>query len=110
MNRSLIRIFGIRILITCPAILFASCAGSAMAADCAPPALLNSLPMDEMPGSNTMAVSAVIDGQPAKVMIGIADGSQLWNAQAQNLGLAVREGGRMMDGGGRFSEDVTRVG
>ena len=63
-----------------------------------------------MPDSDTMAVPVTIEGRPAKLMIGIADGSQLWNAQAEKLGLAVREGGRMMDGGGRFSEDVARVG
>jgi hypothetical protein len=104
MNRSFIRI-----LITCPAIMLASCMG-AMAADCAPPTLLNSLPMEQMPGSDTMTVPVTIEGRPAKLMIGIADGSQLWNTQAQKLDLAVREGPRMMDGGGRFSEDVARVG
>jgi hypothetical protein len=104
MNRSFIRI-----LITCPAVLFVSCISNAMA-DCAPPTLLNSLLMEQMPGSDTMTVPVTIEGRPAKLMIGIADGSQLWNTQAQKLDLAVREGPRMMDGGGRFSEDVARVG
>ena len=90
---------------------FALCAANnAMAADCAPPTLVNSLPMEQMPGSDTMAIAVTIEGHPAKLMIGIADGSQLWNAQAKTLGLAVLEGRRMMDGGGRFSEDVARVG
>ena len=105
MNRSFIRT-----LIACPAILFASSLGSAMAADCAPPTLLNSLSMEQMPGSDTMTVPVTIEGQSARLMIGIADGSQLWNTQARKLGLAVQEGPRMMDGGGRFSEDVARVG
>ena len=104
MNRSFIRI-----LITCPAFAF-TCIGSAMAADCAPPTLLNSLPMEQMPGNDTMTVPVTIDGRSAKLLIGIADGSQLWNAQAQTLGLALLEhGNRMMDGGGRFSEAIARV-
>ncbi|HEX4106287.1 MAG TPA: retropepsin-like aspartic protease [Rhizomicrobium sp.] len=103
MNRSFIRI------LIAP-IMFASCAGSAMAADCAPPTLLNSVAMEQMPGSDIMTVPVTIEGQSAKLMIGIADGSQLWSAQAQKLDLPVREGPRMMDGGGRFSEDTARVG
>ncbi len=87
--------------------------GAAMAqttaSDVAPPGLLNSLPMERVPGSNTMTVTATIDGHPERLLVGIADTTQLWNTQARQLGLPVREGGRMMDGGGRFSDQVTRV-
>jgi len=109
MNRSFIRMPGTCIPLA--SLAFALCVtGTAKAADCAPPTLLNSLPMEQMPDSDTMAVQATIEGHSAKLLIGIADGSQLWNTQAEKLGLAVREGRRMMDGGGRFSEDVARVG
>lgn len=99
----------LRILFTSLAIAL-SAGNSAVAADRAPPMLVNSLPMEQMPGSDTMTVAVTIEGHPAKLMIGIADGSQLWNAQAKAFGLALREGPRMMDGTGRFSEDAARVG
>ena len=83
--------------------------GGANATDCAAPTLRNSLAMDRMPGSDLMTVTADVDGSAEKLLIGIADTTQLWNAQAAKLELPVREGRRMMDGGGRFSEDVARV-
>lgn len=79
------------------------------AVEYAPPGLINSLAMEEVPDSDTMTVTAVIDGHPEKLLVGIADTTQLWNTQARQLGLPVRPGRRMMDGGGRFSDQVTRV-
>lgn len=76
---------------------------------CAAPKLINSMPMTDVPGSNTMTVAATIEGRPANLLIGIADTTQLWNRTAATLDLPVREGARMMDGGGRFSEDVSRI-
>lgn len=89
--------------------IFALGTGSAVAADCAPPTLKNSLAMERIPGSDLMTVTANVDGSPERLLVGIADTTQLWNAQAAKLDLPVREGRRMMDGGGRFSEDVARI-
>ena len=74
-----------------------------------PPGLINSLPMEQVPGSDTMTIAAAIDGHPQKLLVGIADTTQLWDTQARALGLPVQEGRRMMDGGGRFSQQVSRV-
>jgi hypothetical protein len=84
--------------------------GNAFAADCAPPTLVNSLSMENMPGSDTVTVAATIEGQATRLLVGIADTTQLWNREAGKLDLALVEGRRMMDGGGRFSEDLARVG
>jgi hypothetical protein len=65
--------------------------------------------MERTPGRDTMTVAVNIDGQPARLLVGIADTTQLWNGEAAKLDLPVQEGRRMMDGGGRFSEDVARV-
>jgi hypothetical protein len=89
-------------------VLLALCTG-ASAADCAAPKLVNSLPMTDVPGSDTMTVPAAIDGQPQRLLVGIADTTQLWNEDAAKLDLALWEGRRTMDGGGRFSEYVARV-
>ena len=78
---------------------------------CAPPQLVNSLPMEQTPGGDTMTVTTAIDGSPEKLLIGIGDlSTQLWNTPATKLDLPVREGRRTMDAGGRFSLDVARVG
>ena len=83
---------------------------NAMAADCAPPTLINSLPMEEVPGSGTMTVTATFDGSPERLLVGIGDvPTTLWNAQAVKLDLPVWEGRRTMDAGGRFTEDVSRI-
>lgn len=81
----------------------------AAAGNYGPPKLVNSLPMVPVPGSNTMTVTATVDGTPEKLLVGIADITQLWNKQARQLGLPVRERRRMMDGGGRFSDQVAKV-
>ncbi len=105
MNRSVVRIPVVSVTIA-----FALCAGgSALAADCAPPTLVNSLAMETAPGGDIPTVTATIQGHPEKLMVGIADATQLWNATAKTLGLPVWEGARVMDGGGRFSEDDSRA-
>jgi hypothetical protein len=88
---------------------FVFCMGGAvMAADCAPPELMNSLAMEDLP-DGTMAVNATVDGNPEKLLVGIADVTQLWNTEAAKLGLPTREGRRTMDAAGRFSEDIAPV-
>lgn len=94
------------------AIAFAFCAAgrNAMAADCAPPKLLNSLPMEKLAGSDTMTVMATIEGSPQKLLVDTgAIPTQMWNSEAVKLGLPVREGARFLDSGGRYSQDVARV-
>lgn len=86
-----------------------SAAPTAMAQNCAPPTLVNSLPMEDVQGTDTVTIPATIEGRAEKLLVGIADTTQLWDATASTLGLPVQEGRRMMDGGGRFSEDVSRV-
>lgn len=89
-------------------------ANGAKADDCAPPKLLNSLPMERVPGSDITMVTATIDGSPEKLIVDIGTmPTQLWNSQAAKLDLPIREGrdtGRFhFDFGGRFSEDIARV-
>jgi beta-lactamase regulating signal transducer with metallopeptidase domain len=85
---------------------------AANASECAPPKLVNSLPMEQAPGSDVMTVTAAIDGNPERLLIGIGDlSTQLWNTPATKLDLPLR--GRshpVMDAGGRFSQDAARVG
>jgi predicted aspartyl protease len=79
--------------------------------NCAPPKLLNSLPMENVPGSDLMTVTATIDERPEKLLVDTGTmPTQVWKARAANLDLPVQEGTRYMDLGGRSSEDVTRVG
>jgi hypothetical protein len=85
------------------------CAGNdAKAADCAPPALVNSLSMDQLL-DGTMAVDATVDGKPEKLLVGIADVTQLWESEASKLRLPVLEGRRTIDAAGRISEELTPV-
>ena len=80
-------------------------------ATCAPPGLINSLPLEQVPGSDLVTVTTSIDGNPEKLLIGIGYlSTQLWNTPAAKLDLAVLNRGRFMDAGGRFSEGVARVG
>jgi hypothetical protein len=106
MNRSIIRV-----PVASLTVAFALCIGtSTMAADCASPKLINSLPMEKVPGSDLMTVTTTIEGSPEKLLVDIGTMStQLWNTQAANLKLPVEEGRRSMDLGGRFSEDSARV-
>jgi beta-lactamase regulating signal transducer with metallopeptidase domain len=77
---------------------------------CAAPTLIGSLPMDEVADSNTMTVTATVEGRPERLLIGIGDlSTQLWNAEAAKLKLPVQEGVRAMDFGGRYSQSVARV-
>lgn len=77
---------------------------------CAPPELINSLPMEQVPSSDLVTVTTSIDGNAEKLLIGIGDlSTQLWNTPAAKLDLAVLNRGRFMDAGGRFSEGVARV-
>jgi Aspartyl protease len=77
---------------------------------CAPPKLVNSLPMEQVPGSNLMTVTAIIDGSPEKMLFDIGRmSSQVWNTTAAKFHLAVQQGGRGWDFAGRYSEDSARV-
>jgi beta-lactamase regulating signal transducer with metallopeptidase domain len=88
----------------------ASMAPAANTSECAPPKLLNSLPLENVPDSNTMTVATTVEGNPEKLQVGIGDAStQLWISQAKKISLPVQEGRRDMDAGGRFSMDVARV-
>jgi beta-lactamase regulating signal transducer with metallopeptidase domain len=77
---------------------------------CDPPKLVNSLPMEQVPGSNLMTVTAIIDGSPEKMLFDIGRmSSQLWNTTAAKFHLAVQQGARGWDFAGRYSEDSARV-
>jgi hypothetical protein len=77
---------------------------------CAPPKLLNSLALEPTPGGDTMTVATSFDGKPQRLLVGISDTpTQLWQSRAAQLGLPVQMGRRIMDGGGRISEEVARV-
>ncbi|HEY4274485.1 MAG TPA: M56 family metallopeptidase, partial [Rhizomicrobium sp.] len=74
------------------------------------PELLNSMTMEEVPGSNTMTVTASIDGVPQKLLVGIGDlSTRVWESPAAKMKLTIRPHGRFMDAGGRYSEGVARV-
>jgi hypothetical protein len=93
-----------------PASPNAAQAVAANTSECAPPKLVNSLPMEQVPGSDLMTVTTAIDGSPEKLLVGIGDlTTQLWTTKATKLDLPVREGMRNMDSGGRFSLNVARV-
>jgi Aspartyl protease len=83
----------------------------AMADECAPPKLLNSMAMEKVAGSDLMTVTATVDGKPERLLVGTGSmRTQLWNAQATTLRLPVQEAGEgYYDFGGRFSQDVARV-
>lgn len=83
---------------------------AANTASCTAPRLLNSLPMEPTPGGDTMTVTSSFDGKPQRLLVGISDTpTQLWQSRAAQLGLPVQMGRRTMDGGGRISEEVSRV-
>lgn len=83
---------------------------AANSASCTAPKLLNSLPMEPTPGGDTMTVATSFDGKPHRLLIGISDTpTQLWNTPAAKLHLPIRMGRRTMDGGGRISEEVSRL-
>ena len=83
---------------------------TANTASCAAPKLLNSLAMEATPGGDTMTVATSFDGKPQRLLLGISDTpTQLWQSRAAKLGLPVQMGRRTMDGGGRISEEVSRV-
>lgn len=86
-------------------------AAAPQATGCARPGLVNSLPMEAVPGSDLLTVATTIDGSPEKLLIGIGDlSTQLWNAPAARLDLTILPRGRFMDAGGRFSEGAARIG
>jgi hypothetical protein len=110
MNRSLIRV----LLASLTLALAAGMTSTAKADDCVPPKLLSSLPMEKVPGGDTVTVAATLDGSPQKLIVDIGTmPTQLWNREATKLGLPIREGARAgrfhFDFGGRFSEDIARV-
>ena len=80
------------------------------APSCAPPTLANSLPMEKVPGSNLMTVTVDIDGNPEKMLIDIGrSATQLWDATAAKLHLAVQQGRRGWDFAGRYSDGAARI-
>jgi hypothetical protein len=77
--------------------------------NCAPPELVNSVPMQKVNGGNVMSVAAAIDGSPETLLIDIGrEGTQLWESQANKLHLGNQRGGHF-DFGGRFSERSARI-
>jgi Aspartyl protease len=81
-----------------------------IAKECAPPEVVNSLPLQQVPGSILMTVTATIDGKPLKLLVDIGRMStELWNTTATNLDLAVQPGRRGWDFGGRYSEGSARL-
>ena len=89
----------------------AAAAQTARDGACARPDLISSVPLESIPGSDLLTVSTMIDGSPEKLLLGIGDlSTQLWNAQAAKLDLAILSRGRFMDAGGRFSEGAARIG
>lgn len=78
---------------------------------CERPTLMNSMPMDKVPGSNLMTVTASINDSPQKMLFDIGRASsQLWNSTATKLHIAVEPGGSDWDFGGRYSENAARIG
>lgn len=78
---------------------------------CDRPTLMNSLPMEKVPGSNLMTVTASIGGSPQRMLFDIGRApTQLWNSTAAKLHLAVEPGGSDWDFGGRYSESAARIG
>jgi hypothetical protein len=68
------------------------------------------MPMQDVANSNTMTVTADINGVPQKLLVGIGDlSTKVWKTPAAKLKLTVRPHGRFMDAGGRYSEGVARV-
>ncbi|MBN9543876.1 MAG: aspartyl protease family protein [Alphaproteobacteria bacterium] len=64
--------------------------------NCAPPELLNSLPMEKVPGSDSMTVMATIDGNPARLLVGMGTmRTQLWHNTALKLDPAVENNVRV---------------
>ena len=79
------------------------------ASGCAPPKLINSLPMEKVPGSDTMTVNATFEGNPEKMLVDIGRmPTQLWNTPAAKLHLAVQDA-PSLDFGGRFFQGGARV-
>jgi len=89
-----------------------SSAASAQTADaqvlgaptCARPTLMNSLPMDKVPGSDLMTVTASIKDTPQRLLFDIGRSStQLWDATGAKLHLAVQPAGQSWDFAGRYA-------
>lgn len=77
--------------------------------NCAPPDLLNSMPMEKVNGGNVMSVAATIDGNPMTMLIDIGRmATQLWETPANKLHLA-NQRGAFFDYSGRFSERTARI-
>jgi hypothetical protein len=93
-------------------VAFALClCGSGMAADCAPPKLVNSLAMEQVPSSDLMTVAASVDDRPVKLVVDTgAIPTQLWAATVKKLDYPADIGRqRYMDLAGRYSEGGTLV-
>lgn len=77
--------------------------------NCAPPDLVNSVPMDKVNGGPVMSVTASIDGNPMTMLIDIGRrATQLWETPANKLHLA-NQRGAFFDYSGRFSERSARI-
>jgi hypothetical protein len=77
--------------------------------NCAPPELVNSLPMEKVNGGDVMSVTATIEGSPERLLVDIGRiPNQLWESEADKLHLANQRGG-LFDFGGRYSERSARV-
>ncbi len=79
-------------------------------ANCAPPELLSSQPMERVNGGNVMSVTATINGSPERLLVDIGrTATKLWETPADKLHLT-HEFGFSFDFAGRFSERSARVG
>jgi hypothetical protein len=78
-------------------------------ANCAPPELINSVPMQRVNGGNVMSVTAAINGTPETMLIDIGrEATQLFETPANKLHLGNQRGGHF-DFAGRFSERSARI-
>lgn len=78
---------------------------------CDRPTLMNSMPMDKVPGSNLMTVTANINDKPQKMLFDIGRASsRVWRSTAAKLHIAEESWGSDWDFSGRYSENAARVG
>jgi Aspartyl protease len=105
------RSFTLMLLASFAIVLFLCTGSGAIASDCAPSKLLDSLPMERTPGSDAMSVTASIEGHSEKLLIDSgAMPTQIWRTTAANLDYPLGMGSQTyIDYSGRFSEDNARV-
>ena len=84
-------------------------AQAAAAAGCAPPKLVNSVPLEMVNGGPVMSVAATFNNTPLRMLIDIGRSPmRLWESAADKLHLA-NQGAFYFDFAGRFSQRSSRV-